>query len=112
MKLTPFANAFRPFFGLGALWSAAALLVWMGPLRHGAGLPTAFGPMAWHAHAMIHGFGMAIVAGFVFVQLPVLQALGIDVEDFSTKDHLYVLFMTFSMWFVTWTILLTNGITF
>ena len=56
--------------------------------------------------------GLAIVAGFVFVQLPVLQAIGIDVEDFSTKDHLYVLFMTFSMWFVTWTILLTNEITF
>ena len=56
--------------------------------------------------------GLAIVAGFVFVQLPVLQLMGIDVDDFSTKDHLYVLFMTFSMWFVTWTILLTNGVTF
>ena len=56
--------------------------------------------------------GLAIVAAFVFVQLPVLRALGIDVEDFSTKDHLYVLFMTFSLWFVTWTILLTNGVTF
>ncbi|MFC4448957.1 hypothetical protein [Halorussus aquaticus] len=55
---------------------------------------------------------LGIVGAFVIVQLPILQALGIDVEDFSTKDHLYVLFMTFSLWFVTWTILLTNGVTF
>ncbi|PSQ49010.1 hypothetical protein BRD15_04350, partial [Halobacteriales archaeon SW_6_65_15] len=56
--------------------------------------------------------GLGIMGAFVFAQYPVLQVLGIDIEDFSTKDHLYVLFMTFSLWFVTWTILLTNGVTF
>ena len=56
--------------------------------------------------------GLAIVGAFVLVQLPLLQGLGIDVDDFSTKDYLYVVFMTFSMWFVTWTILLTNSVTF
>ncbi|NHN57540.1 MULTISPECIES: hypothetical protein [Halorussus] len=56
--------------------------------------------------------GLAIVVAFVVLEMPIMQGLGIDVGDFSTKDHLYVAFMTFSLWFVTWTILLTNGVTF
>ncbi|WP_128477415.1 EMC6-like membrane protein [Halorussus pelagicus] len=77
-----------------------------------AGVAAALVSAAFLGTAAKDQLGLAIVAGFVFVQLPVLQVMGIDVEDFSTKDHLYVLFMTFSMWFVTWTILLTNGVTF
>ena len=77
-----------------------------------AGVAAALVSSAFLGTAAKDQLGLAVVAAFVFVQLPVLQVLGIDVEDFSTKDHLYVLFMTFSMWFVTWTILLTNGITF
>jgi len=78
----------------------------------GAGVAAALVSSAFLGTAAKDQLGLAVVAAFVFVQLPVLQVLGIDVEDFSTKDHLYVLFMTFSMWFVTWTILLTNGVTF
>jgi hypothetical protein len=53
--------------------------------------------------------GLYIFAGMTLVQYPLLYGLGIDVEEFSTKDHLFVAFMTFSMWFVTWGILLTAG---
>lgn len=56
--------------------------------------------------------GLYVLAGAVLVQFPVLQLAGIDVEDFSAKDYLYVAFMTFSLWFVCWTILLTTGTTF
>lgn len=77
-----------------------------------AGIAAAFVSAAYLGTSATDQLGLAIVAGFVFVQLPILRALGVDVEDFSTKDHLYVLFMTFSLWFVTWTILLTNGVTF
>lgn len=45
----------------------------------------------------------------VAVQFPVLRVAGIEVEDFSPKDYLYVVFMTFALWFVTWTIFLTTG---
>jgi len=55
--------------------------------------------------------GLLIFAALTLAQYPLLYALGIDVEEFSTKDHLYVAFMTFSMWFVTWGILLTSGAT-
>ena len=56
--------------------------------------------------------GVFVLGGATLVQFPVLQAVGIDMEDFSTKDYLYVAFMTFSLWFVCWGILLSTGTTF
>ena len=53
--------------------------------------------------------GLALVAAGVFAGLGAMRLVGVDVEEFSTKDHLYVAFMVFSLWFVTWTILLTTG---
>jgi hypothetical protein len=53
--------------------------------------------------------GLALVAGAVLVQFPIFGLIGIDVDDFSTKDYLYVAFMTFVLWFITWAILLTAG---
>ena len=52
-----------------------------------------------------------VVIGAVLAVLGISRLLGVDVDDFSTKDHLYVAFMTFTLWFVTWTILLTAGTT-
>jgi predicted aconitase with swiveling domain len=52
-----------------------------------------------------------VLVGAILAQLPVLQVLGIDVEDFSAKDYLYVAFMTFSLWFVSWGVLLTTRTT-
>ncbi|AZH26873.1 EMC6-like membrane protein [Haloplanus aerogenes] len=45
----------------------------------------------------------------VAVQYPVLRLIGVDVADFGAKDHLYVGFMTFTLWFITFAILLTTG---
>jgi acetyl-CoA acetyltransferase len=62
--------------------------------------------------------GLIVLVAAIVVQFPILQALGsvglvaVDVEDFGVKDYLYVLFMTFSLWFVGWTVLLTTGTTF
>lgn len=53
--------------------------------------------------------GLFPLAGVILLQLPVLGLLGVDVEGFSAKDNIYVAFMTFSFWFVTWAILLTTG---
>ncbi|MFP4626934.1 MAG: hypothetical protein ACOCQ7_02730 [Natronomonas sp.] len=58
--------------------------------------------------------GVFLLAGAVFVQFPLFRVLEmagleLDVEDFGVKDYLYVAFMTFAMWFVAWTILLTTG---
>jgi len=56
--------------------------------------------------------GLYVFAAFLLVQFPILQGLGVDVGEFGAKDHLYVAFMSFSMWFVTWTILLQSNVTF
>ncbi|WP_266074974.1 EMC6-like membrane protein [Haladaptatus caseinilyticus] len=52
--------------------------------------------------------GLAIMVGFVVVQLPLLRFVGYELD--GIKDHLYVAFMTFSLWFITWGILLTNHV--
>jgi hypothetical protein len=53
--------------------------------------------------------GLAVLGAAIIVQFPVFYALGLDLDDFSTKDKIYVAFMTFTMWFVSWGILLTAG---
>jgi uncharacterized protein involved in response to NO len=63
------ARGFRPFFLLGALYAVISLLIWGGfytghfPSPHSD-------PVAWHAHEMIYGFAMAIVAGFLLTAVP------------------------------------------
>ena len=57
---------FRPFFAGAAVFSVLSMLVWTGIyiLRwqwQPAGLPAA----TWHAHEMIYGYGMAVIAGFL-----------------------------------------------
>ncbi|MEF8827102.1 MAG: hypothetical protein V5A27_12310 [Halapricum sp.] len=48
-----------------------------------------------------------VILAAIAVQVPILQALGVDTQEFSTKDYLYIAFMTFSLWFISWTLLLT-----
>jgi len=53
---------------------------------------------------------LAFVVAAVAGQYPLLKVIGVGVDDFGAKDHLYVAFMTFTLWFVTYTILLTTGV--
>ncbi len=57
---------FRPCFLLGALYSMISLLIW-GGFYAGVVTPPLFmiDPVSWHAHEMIYGYTMAIVAGFL-----------------------------------------------
>ena len=46
----------------------------------------------------------------IVVQLPVYSFV---YDDWGgAKDFLFVAFMTFSLWFVTWGVILTTGVTF
>ena len=60
---------FRPFFFLGALWSAAALLVWIVLFVADGSLPSSFDPLGWHIHEMLFGFVMATIAGFLLTAI-------------------------------------------
>jgi hypothetical protein len=46
----------------------------------------------------------------IIVQFPFYSAVGIDTSEFGTKDYLYIFFMTFTLWFISWGILLTAGV--
>ena len=54
--------------------------------------------------------GLVIVFAAAVVELGVMRVIGIDVSEFGAKDHVYVIFMTFALWFVTWGVLLTSGV--
>ena len=57
---------FRPFFLAAAAYAVVAMLVWL--LVYGFGLPVVFHgltPGVWHAHEMIYGYSLAVIAGFL-----------------------------------------------
>ena len=61
---------FRPFFLLGALWAALAMVLWVFALSGALDLPTRLDPVSWHAHAFLFGYLGAIIAGFLLTAVP------------------------------------------
>lgn len=53
--------------------------------------------------------GVILFAVAVFFQFPLLRVIGIEVEGFGVKDYLFITFMTFCFWYVTWAIMMTTG---
>lgn len=66
-----FLCAFRPFF-LAAAWTAAIdLALWLGFLAAGLPLPDVpGGPVVWHVHELLWGFGLAAIIGFLLTAVP------------------------------------------
>lgn len=57
---------FRPFFAGAAIFALAAMSIWMALTVFGWQWSYAGpAPVVWHAHEMIYGYGMAVVAGFL-----------------------------------------------
>ncbi len=58
-------KGFRPFFLIAACFAAAIVPLWL--LIQGGVIPTmgAMEPAVWHAHEMIFGFSVAVIAGFL-----------------------------------------------
>ncbi len=52
---------------------------------------------------------LSILLLAILVQLPLYRVIGYD-EFGGGKDVLYVVFMTFSLWFITYGIILTTGV--
>ena len=84
---------------------------------------TAIACLAGVAAALVSGavadgagdiLGVYILVSAIIVQFPLfklIETAGLDLntDDFGAKDYLYIAFMTFSLWFVCWAILLTTG---
>lgn len=61
-----FNLGFRPFFLGAGLFSIVSVLLWMGILAFGIAIPlNNLSSFHWHAHEMIYGYSMAVIAGFL-----------------------------------------------
>jgi uncharacterized protein involved in response to NO len=59
------AKGFRPFFLLAAAFGALIVPVWL-LITQGALAPAGYlEPTSWHAHEMIYGYTVAVIAGFL-----------------------------------------------
>lgn len=56
---------FRPFFAGAALFSVVSTLAWMGLYAFDGHWRPALPGLTWHAHEMVFGYGMAVIAGFL-----------------------------------------------
>lgn len=61
---------FRPFFLLGALFAVIMIALWVPWFLGFIEVPSAFPPVAWHAHELLFGFMPAIMAGFLLTAVP------------------------------------------
>jgi uncharacterized protein involved in response to NO len=61
---------FRPFFLGAAVWAALSMALWLAMISGRLELPTAFDPVAWHAHEFLYGYLSAVLAGFLLTAVP------------------------------------------
>jgi uncharacterized protein involved in response to NO len=61
-----FVLGFRPFFLAAGIFSIVSISLWMGIYVFGLTIPlSGLSSFHWHAHEMIYGYTLAVVAGFL-----------------------------------------------
>ncbi len=63
--LPVFRLGFRPFYLGSAAFALFAVPYWIAGLLGWVALPSAMPPLLWHAHEMLYGFAVAVIAGFL-----------------------------------------------
>jgi len=70
-SLSPlFSYGFRPFFLGAGIWAVIVMALWVGSLAGLWRLGDGYGALAWHAHEMLFGYSLAVVAGFLLTAVP------------------------------------------
>ncbi len=65
------AGGYRVFFFLAALWAFVSLVLWVGYMAGVGGLnAVGVDMLQWHGHALIYGYGGAVIAGFALTAIP------------------------------------------
>ncbi|MGD8583049.1 MAG: NnrS family protein, partial [Gammaproteobacteria bacterium] len=65
-----FRLAFRPFFLGAGVYSVLAIIVWMAvTVFDKSFVMDVWPPAIWHAHEMLFGYGLAVVAGFLLTAI-------------------------------------------
>ncbi len=59
------AKGFRPFFLLAGLFATLVVPLWLLVIDGTVHVSTYLDPVNWHAHEMVFGFSVAVVAGFL-----------------------------------------------
>jgi uncharacterized protein involved in response to NO len=65
-----FRQGFKLFFLGAGVWSLVAIALWLGVLQGTVALNSVFDPTTWHAHEMIFGYTIAVMAGFLLTAIP------------------------------------------
>lgn len=60
-----FALGFRPFFFLAAFFAPVLIVLWLMQLSGLISLSSYYFPIGWHAHEMLFGYTVAVIAGFL-----------------------------------------------
>lgn len=90
-KTALFNLGFRPFFLGAGIFAILSIALWMGVYLFQFSLPiTRISHIQWHAHEMIYGFSMAVIAGFLLTA--VKNWTGVQTPNGSS------LFALFSLW--------------
>ena len=64
-------TGFRPFFLGAATWSIISMMIWFGLLNLNWQFSmSGLAGVHWHAHEMIYGYTIAVVAGFLLTAVP------------------------------------------
>jgi len=65
-----FRLAFRPFFLGAGVFAVVSVFIWMMVYVHGVNFNfSGMSPTTWHAHEMIFGYAMAVIAGFLLTAI-------------------------------------------
>lgn len=60
-----FGLGFRPFFALAGLFALLLILLWNAIYRGDVSVNNYYAPSVWHAHEMLVGYSVAVIAGFL-----------------------------------------------
>lgn len=62
---TLLALGFRPFFLMASIAAVGLMLAWLAAWHGVLVLPAYYDPVAWHAHEMLFGYTVGVIAGFL-----------------------------------------------
>lgn len=87
----PLALGFRPFFLLGIISALLLMLVSIGGFSAGLWYDNYFTLQLWHAHEMVFGYAIAVIAGFLLTS--VRNWTGLDTPTGNTLALLVLLWL-------------------
>lgn len=96
-----FRLAFRPFFLAAGIYAVLAVSVWMAVTAFDTSLVAdVLPPAIWHAHEMLYGYALAVVAGFLLTAI----------KNWTGRQTIRgrALFLLFTLWLVPRLVSLSN----